>query len=184
MKKGFTLIELLVVIGIIGLLVSIAVPNFLSARQRASDSKKKSEMQQLKNALRMYYNDYNRYPDKFDGLVEGVQKYNYVKGCGADGTSNCDRVTCTNADFAAGGTGCDNVYMKRFPSNLGSGTNATYYYPYIPQGVTVPQDFCLRALLDNKSDSDILTSQSRCVSACGSNCTGGATTGRYCVCAD
>ena len=172
-RHGFTLIELLVVIGIIAMLVAIAIPNYLSARQRASDSKKKSEMAELKNALRLYYNDFNTYPAAYSG---GVGKLNYIKGCGTSGDGNCDRTLCATADFAAGGAGCDSVYMKLFPTDLGT---TTYYYQ-----ANGGNDFCLRTILDNKSDTDILTSQSRCSSACGANCTGGAAAGRYCTCAD
>lgn len=98
-KRGFTLIELLVVIGIISMLVAIAIPNFLSARQRASDTKKKSEMQELKNALRLYYNDAVAYPVSLNSCSSTV-------------------------DFASGAA-CDTVYMKKFPSDLGIDT---YYY--------------------------------------------------------
>lgn len=148
--KGFTLIELLVVIGIIGMLVAIAVPNFLSARQRASDSKKKEEMVQLKSALRLYYNDYIKYPPS------GAP--GKLMGCGASGTSICDRTVCTTVDFAAGGSGCDNIYMKQLPSGLGS----TVLYTQMASG----DDFCLSVLLDNQSDPDLASSQSRCSSAC------------------
>lgn len=168
--KGFTLIELLVVIGIIAMLIAFAIPNFLSARQRASDSRKKSDMNQLKTALRLYYNDYNSYPLNYTG----GGKINSVRGCGAAGNSNCDGSVCSTADFAAGGAGCDNIYMKRFPVDLGS---TIYYYRSGVNG----DDFCLRAVLDNKSDPDLATSQARCSISCGANCTG---SGRYCVCAD
>lgn len=60
--QGFTLIELLVVIFIIGILVALLLSNILGARQRAEDVQRKSEMQQLKKALRLYYNDNQRYP--------------------------------------------------------------------------------------------------------------------------
>lgn len=62
MKKGFTLIELLVVISIIGVLASLVLVNFNAARERTRDVQRKSDLDQVKKALRMYYNDNNLYP--------------------------------------------------------------------------------------------------------------------------
>lgn len=61
-RKGFTLIELLVVISIIGVLAMIIVPNLVGVRERARDTKKKTELVQLKKSLRLYYNDNQSYP--------------------------------------------------------------------------------------------------------------------------
>ena len=60
--KGFTLIELLVVISIIGVLAMIIVPNLVGVRERARDTKKKTELVELKKSLRLYYNDNQSYP--------------------------------------------------------------------------------------------------------------------------
>lgn len=59
---GFTLIELLVVISIIGVLSLIIVPNLMSMRERTRDTKRKSDLTQMKQALRLYYNDNQSYP--------------------------------------------------------------------------------------------------------------------------
>ena len=60
--KGFTLIELLVVVAIIGILVAIALPNFLSAQTRAKVARAKSDMCVIALALENYAVDHNMYP--------------------------------------------------------------------------------------------------------------------------
>lgn len=61
-KNGFTLVELLVVISIIGVLSAILTANFMGMRERARDAQKIQNLNSIKNALRMYYNDNQSYP--------------------------------------------------------------------------------------------------------------------------
>ena len=61
-KKGFTLIELLVVIAIIGILSSVVLASLNSARIKARDAKRISDIKQLQLALEMYYDDNSHYP--------------------------------------------------------------------------------------------------------------------------
>ena len=61
-RPGFTLIELLVVISIIGLLSTIAMTSLNSARARARDTKRLSDINELKNALEIYYANHGSYP--------------------------------------------------------------------------------------------------------------------------
>ena len=56
-KQGFTLVELLVVIAIIGLLASIVFISLGSARKRARDARRQSDMRQIATASEMYYAD-------------------------------------------------------------------------------------------------------------------------------
>jgi prepilin-type N-terminal cleavage/methylation domain-containing protein len=63
MKKGFTLLELLVVIAIIGVLASIVMASLNSARSKARDAKRLSDVSQIKTALELYFNQYGYYPD-------------------------------------------------------------------------------------------------------------------------
>ena len=62
-KKGFTLIELLVAISILAVLMAVLLPNLMGSRQRARDSRKVQDLQAMKSALRLYYNDNQSYPD-------------------------------------------------------------------------------------------------------------------------
>lgn len=61
-KNGFSLVELLVVISIIGILSTILVTNFMGMREKAKDAQKIQDLNSMKNALRSYYNDNQRYP--------------------------------------------------------------------------------------------------------------------------
>jgi prepilin-type N-terminal cleavage/methylation domain-containing protein len=54
-SKGFTLIELLVVIAIIGILASIVLVSLNSARSKARDTRRVSDLRQVALALEMYY---------------------------------------------------------------------------------------------------------------------------------
>jgi general secretion pathway protein G len=79
-KKGFTLIELLVVIFIIGILTAVVLPNLMGARQRARDTRRKQDLEAVKSALRMYYNDDNQYPaaNSWEALAEILAEGNYM----------------------------------------------------------------------------------------------------------
>ncbi|MCR4308308.1 MAG: type II secretion system GspH family protein [Candidatus Berkelbacteria bacterium] len=62
-KRAFTLIELLVVIAIIGILASLIIVSLAGARNKATDTQRKTNARALDSALSQYYTDYNNnYP--------------------------------------------------------------------------------------------------------------------------
>ena len=61
-SRGFTLIELLVVIAIIGILATVASVSLTQARRRARDTKRVSDIQQIRNGLVIYSNSRATYP--------------------------------------------------------------------------------------------------------------------------
>ena len=55
--KGFTLIELMIVIAIIGILAAIAIPNFVSYRQRSYNSAAQSDLKNSMTSQEAYFVD-------------------------------------------------------------------------------------------------------------------------------
>lgn len=60
---AFTLVELLVVVSIIGLLTSIVIASLNSSRTKARDSRRVSDIREIRSALELYYTDVREYPD-------------------------------------------------------------------------------------------------------------------------
>ena len=63
-RNGFTLVELLVVLTLLGLLaiVSITSLNPLLQLEKTANAHRLHDLEQIKNALDIYYNDHNCYP--------------------------------------------------------------------------------------------------------------------------
>lgn len=165
-KNGFSLIELLVVMGVIAVIVAFSVTNYVGIRSRAKDIKKKTELPGVKNALKLYYNDYNVYPGP------STTTTNNLNGCGDNSPPNESCASVCSGRFAYGSTGCDTTLMKQLPPS----TDYTWSYRQVASG----EDFCMWVSLENAADADVSKTQTKCAL----NCSSVAPAGTFVLCAD
>lgn len=61
-RRAFTLIELLIVIAIIGILAAVVIVLLSSAKPKARDAQRKSDLNQIGKALELYHSENDLYP--------------------------------------------------------------------------------------------------------------------------
>ena len=93
LSKGFTLIELLVVIAIIGILSTIVLVSLNTARTKARDARRISDVHQIQLALQMYYDSAGVYPAALSGLAP---TYINATPLDPDGTSAYQYNVCSS----------------------------------------------------------------------------------------
>lgn len=124
-QKGFTLIELLVVIAIIGVLSTLAVVSLNNARQKSRDSKRVGDVKQIQNALELYYNDANGYPERDDVRAGAPIAFNGTTYMAIVPTapSQVDNTACTG----------NTTYLYNTVGNVGADSqgNNTVYTTYL-----------------------------------------------------
>jgi type IV pilus assembly protein PilA len=74
-EDGFTLIELMVVVLIIAILIAIAIPTFLGARQRAQDRAAQSDLRNGLTAEKVVYTDLQAYTTDITSVAPNGLKY-------------------------------------------------------------------------------------------------------------
>lgn len=103
--KGFTLVELLVVIAIIGLLSTLAVVALGSARSKARDARRISDIKQIQTALELYFADAGIYPiENPTAIILGT-------------SGSTDILTDSGFENGSSPTGTS-VYMGQVPGNF------------------------------------------------------------------
>jgi len=122
-NRGFTLIELLTVIMIISLLVAVVIVALNKSRVRARDTKRKQDIQQVANALQLYYQDNRAYPPSASTVFEDFT---------------------TSLDDLASGT---STYLSSVPVDPYVSIDPTFFYSYCSGGDT----YAARGLLEAPS---------------------------------
>jgi general secretion pathway protein G len=69
-NKGFTLIELMIVITIIGILASIAVPNYRWGIVRAKEAVLRESLYTFRTTIDQFYADQGKFPDSLQEMSD------------------------------------------------------------------------------------------------------------------
>lgn len=133
------MIEIIIVLAILAIVMTIVMLAFnpLKYLRNSRDSKRKSNLDQLKKAFYLYKNDFGIFPESNED--------NEIIACGSDTISWGQSFKCGTM-----------VYMKQLPLE----TMAGYAYNY--EQIPGSEGFCLWATMENQLDSQIDSSKNRC----------------------
>ena len=127
LNKGFSLLEMLLVVLLIGLLAGIASLSYSRVLERSRDSKRKTDLEELRSALEQYRSNNNTYPTANPTLPSGL----------SFGTAGLQ-------------DGSGNIYMQKLPQDpLYNKRN--YFYS------ASTTDFTLSTELENPNPTPCLT---------------------------
>lgn len=132
-NKSFTLIELLVVIAIVGLITNISYSNYLIARQKSRDTKRKTDLYELRKALEMYRQNqpFPAFPTPY---------------------GNPPRLSVSNSIWVDDKNSAI-IYMNKVPVDPVGQTPIPYFYQS-PRIGSDRNTFILCACLENNTDPD------------------------------
>ena len=128
-RSGFTLIEVLVTATIITVLTAIGVVSYTNINKRSRDTKRRSDMEQIRSALEMYRADNGSY-------------------------SNTGGGSWTNASNLS--LSLVSSYMSAIPNDPKSATQ-TYRYQATNLVSGKYYGYCLSSLLESENPSDTCT---------------------------
>ncbi|MBU0994032.1 MAG: prepilin-type N-terminal cleavage/methylation domain-containing protein [Proteobacteria bacterium] len=103
-EKGFTLIELMIVIAIIGILSAIAIPNFLSYRQKGYDAKSLADAKNWYTACAASATGTTSTTFVGGAFPDGYQGTTTPTGTGFSYVGTTGIITCTAVFTNAGGS--------------------------------------------------------------------------------
>ena len=88
--EGLTVIELIIVVAIIGTLTSIAIPSYVTYKEKARVAAAIAELRIIENEINGYFVDHHEYPQNLSDVTSNVfidpwgNPYQYLKIAGVD----------------------------------------------------------------------------------------------------
>ena len=116
-NSGFTLVELIIVIIIIGILATLAIPQFFASTQDARESTLVGDLAVMRNAIQLYYHQHN-------GTFPGAVKTDGSGDATGDSGNPAAFIDQLTKYTAADGETSDNYNRTNYP-----------YGPYLATGV-------------------------------------------------
>jgi type IV pilus assembly protein PilA len=105
-QGGFSLIELMIVVAIIGILASIAVPNFQKFQAKSKQTEAKSSLAAIYTGQKSYAAEWDTFTsclEKVGFRPEGTTRYSTSPGTGTVRGTNDTSGTCTNTTTVSAG---------------------------------------------------------------------------------
>lgn len=93
-EDGFTLIELMIVIVVIGVLATIAIPNYIRSLQASKEAVLKEDLHVLRQQIDAYTNDKEKAPQALEDLVSA----GYMKAIPEDPMTHSNTTWVTTTD--------------------------------------------------------------------------------------
>ena len=69
-RVGFTLLELIIVMAVIGILMTVTLPNLVNIPRRAAEAALRTDLNSFRKSIDLYKADKGNYPASLDALVD------------------------------------------------------------------------------------------------------------------
>jgi general secretion pathway protein G len=92
--SGFTLVELIIVMAVIGVLILVAIPNYVASIKNAREAVLKEDLHVLRQAIDSYTMDKAKAPQSLDDLIQA----GYLKSIPADPVTHSNTTWVTVTD--------------------------------------------------------------------------------------
>lgn len=124
-RAAFTLIELLISVSIIATLIAIGVASYATVNKQSRDTKRKSDLEQLRSALEMYRAENGSYP-----------------------AAGCAVASCSFVDASGLAGSLVSTYIPSIPTDPRDTGSYKYYYQPTAASGGLYYGYCLSGTLE------------------------------------